>query len=87
MNEDWDSVTKIGSKVRGKGTPRATVARTQSEINAARRSGAIVATDKKVWYSNRTNIFLTSRILFLTSPFSTLREIRYKRQMVKDSPK
>jgi putative transcription factor len=53
MNEDWDSVTKIGSKVRGKGTPRATVARTQSEINAARRSGAIVATDKKYATGNK----------------------------------
>lgn len=47
MSEDWDSVTKIGSKTRGN-TQRATVARTQSEINAARRSGAVVATEKKV---------------------------------------
>lgn len=47
MSDDWNSVTKIGKSVHGTGT-RETVARTQSEINAARRSGAIVSTDKKV---------------------------------------
>ncbi|KAI5805831.1 multi protein bridging factor 1-domain-containing protein [Geopyxis carbonaria] len=46
MSEDWESVTKIGSKVSGGGA-RATVARSQSEINAARRAGAIISTDKK----------------------------------------
>jgi len=47
MSDDWDTVTKIGKGVRGAGQ-RPTVARTQAEINAARRAGAIVATDKKV---------------------------------------
>lgn len=66
---DWDSTLKIGQKYRGGSAPRATVARTQSEvswpydnlsstrvrlvsnaaiqINAARRAGAIIATEKK----------------------------------------
>jgi len=46
MSEDWDSVTKIGKNVRGSGA-RPTVARTQAEINAARRMGAVVGTEKK----------------------------------------
>jgi hypothetical protein len=51
MSDDWDSVTKIGNGTRGAGA-RTNVARSQSEINAARRAGAIVSTDKKV----RSNI-------------------------------
>lgn len=47
MSEDWEAVTKIGSKAGGS-AQRTTVARTQSEINAARRAGAVVATEKKV---------------------------------------
>jgi len=48
MSDDWESVTKIGSSARsGGGGPREKVIRTQSEINAARRSGAILSTDKK----------------------------------------
>jgi len=36
--DDWDSVTRIGSSVRsGGGGPREKVAKTQAEINAARR--------------------------------------------------
>jgi len=45
---DWDTTVKIGSSSRtGAGGPRERVARTQSEINAARRAGAVVSTDKK----------------------------------------
>lgn len=39
---------KIGQRVRAGGGQRATVARTQAEINAARRQGGVVSTDKKV---------------------------------------
>lgn len=42
---DWDNVTVIG-KSRAP-TARATVARNQGAINAARRSGAVVSVDKK----------------------------------------
>ncbi|KAF8244467.1 MBF1-domain-containing protein [Wilcoxina mikolae CBS 423.85] len=52
MSEDWDSVTKIGKGVRGAGQ-RPTVARTQAEINAARRAGAVIATDKKYATGNQ----------------------------------
>lgn len=48
MADDWDQVTKIGAKTQGGGA-RATVARTNSELNAARRSGAVIATEKKVY--------------------------------------
>jgi len=43
MSEDWDTKLVIGSKARA-----AKVTRTESEVNAARRVGAVVATDKKV---------------------------------------
>jgi len=46
MSEEWDSVTKIGAKANGNAI-RTNVAKTNAEINAARRSGAVVATEKK----------------------------------------
>lgn len=54
---DWDSVTIIGSKARvGGGGPRANVARTQAQINAARRTGSVLSVDKKYGGGgNRTN--------------------------------
>ncbi|KAF8420797.1 multi protein bridging factor 1-domain-containing protein [Tirmania nivea] len=53
MSTEWDAVTKIGKNVSG-GGPRATVARSQSEVNAARRSGSLIATDKKYVTGNKT---------------------------------
>lgn len=47
-DQDWDSVTYVGSKARvGGGGPRATVARSQGQINAAVRSGNVLSIDKK----------------------------------------
>jgi putative transcription factor len=53
MSEEWDTATKIGKGVRGPGQ-RATVARSQAEINAARRAGNVISTDKKYATGNKT---------------------------------
>lgn len=55
MSDDWDTVTKIGSKVRtggGGGGDKEKVIRGDAALNAARRSGADVATEKKYGGTN-----------------------------------
>lgn len=50
---DWDTPTIIGSKARAGGSgPRAQVARTSGQINAARRQGLVLSVDKKYSSSN-----------------------------------
>lgn len=54
MSSDWDSVTVIGQKARFGGSgPRQTIARSQGEVNAARRSGTVVGTEKKYGTTNQ----------------------------------
>lgn len=86
MSEEWDAVTKIGKSVRSGGGQRATVARTQSEINAARRAGAVVATDKKVCsfslprhpFQLRRPICRLERPAWKIMPFETLLTARLR---------
>ncbi|KAF8078155.1 multi protein bridging factor 1-domain-containing protein [Lyophyllum atratum] len=50
MSDEWDSRTVIGFKKQ-----TAKVAKTESQLNAARRSGAVVGTDKKLSVGNKAN--------------------------------
>ncbi|KAF2399421.1 multi protein-bridging factor 1, partial [Trichodelitschia bisporula] len=52
--DDWDTVTKIGSKARagGAAASREKVIRSEAQLNAARRQGADINTEKKFGGSN-----------------------------------
>ena len=69
MSEDWESVTRIGSKARGPGSggvDRERVVKGKSAINAAQRSGAIIGTEKKYGGANAvsaTSPFLVRRAM------------------------
>jgi putative transcription factor len=55
MSDEWDSVTKIGSRVgNGAGGPRQTVVRGKTAVNAASRTGSILGTEKKYATGNAT---------------------------------
>jgi len=51
-DNNWDSVTRIGSKNRGGATVKETTVRGRSALNAAQRQGLIVGTEKKFTTGN-----------------------------------
>ncbi|KAI9752383.1 MAG: tetrahydrofolate synthase [Chaenotheca gracillima] len=52
MSEEWESVTKIGSKTHGGANQRETVIRGNAALNAASRSGSVLGTEKKYGAGN-----------------------------------
>jgi putative transcription factor len=57
-DQEWDIVTRIGSKARsGGGGEREKVIKGKSAINAAARSGAILGTEKKYTSANTVSFY------------------------------
>lgn len=67
MADDWDTVTKIGSKTGGGSSQRETVVKGKGALNKAARTGAIVATEKKFATGNSVRFYFFFSV-FLFGP-------------------
>jgi Multiprotein bridging factor 1 len=78
MSEEWDAVTKIGKNVRSGAAPKEKVIRNEKDINAAKRSGAAISTEKKFATGNQVRFNPT----FIQCFLSKLTQIAFNRERV-----